>query len=67
MLRVPCEFLTCEYEQRHALGHAGVVGVPGGGAADGAVHLHVAAQDDDERQAVQEHDEAHVTWRKVGW
>jgi len=49
-----------EHEQRHALGDPRVVRVPRLRAADGAVHLQVAAHQYEERHAVDEHQEHHV-------
>ena len=51
---------VCEDEEGHALGDLGVVGVPGVRAADGAVHLEVAAHEDGEGDPVGEHEEDDV-------
>ena len=50
---------VCEDEEGHALGDARVVRVPGVRTPDGAVNLRVAAHDDEERDSVHEHEEAH--------
>ena len=49
-----------EDEECHALGDLGVVGVPCVRAADGAVHLEVAAHEDGEGDPVGQHEEDDV-------
>ena len=51
---------VCEDEEGHALGDLGVVGVPCVRAADGAVHLEVAAHQDEEGDSVDHHEEDDV-------
>ena len=51
---------VCEDEEGHSLGDLRIVGVPGVGSADGAVHLEVAPHEDGEGDAVGEHEEDDV-------
>lgn len=49
-----------EYEQSHSLSDPGVVAVPGLRPANRAVHLQVAAHQDEKRHAIDEHQEDNV-------
>ena len=48
-----------EHEERHPLGDTRVVGAPRLRGTDRAVDLRVAADDDEERDAVEQHQETH--------
>ena len=54
-----------EHQERHPLGNAGVVGAPRLRGADRAVDLRVAANDDEERDAVEQHQETHKTCGRI--